>query len=88
MIKLSVIKKSTVVIGAIFLLSVLVGTIAVGEFCHNGAMRPALFIASGQCSASDAPSEVFGSFVVIAAIVFTVSYAAYWLLREYPKLCV
>ena len=86
MIRLSGIKKSAAVIGAIFALGVLVGTLAVGELCHYGALRPALFNATGQCSASDPPSEVFWSFIVIAVIVLTGLYAAYWVLRLVMRL--
>lgn len=47
----------------------------VSQLCHIGALNPTVFHATGQCGASDPPSEVFWSFFVLGLIASSIATA-------------
>lgn len=55
----------------VFGLSLVAAVFMVSQVCHLGALSLSLFHAYGQCGATDAPSEVFWSFVIIGVTIFT-----------------
>lgn len=47
----------------------LVGAGGLLSVCHMSALDPQSFLADGQCHASDKPSEVFTSFLMLGAVM-------------------